>query len=137
MEARFIETWCRKLSANSCLHAVTAQMLILFRQDMFCNVYEASDDVQQELDNLIEASSISKTMEHPFKKIVQRKYMPQFVMSIAIPFFQQVTGINVITFYAPILFSGQIWKKSFVHGWWRSNVGVTNSCGMNHGSFAR
>ncbi|OMO98215.1 Sugar/inositol transporter [Corchorus olitorius] len=63
-----------------------------------------TDDVQQELDDLIKASSISKTKEHPFKKIVQRKYRPQFVMSIAIPFFQQVTGINVITFYAPILF---------------------------------
>ncbi|XWS47693.1 hypothetical protein CRYUN_Cryun13aG0006000 [Craigia yunnanensis] len=61
-------------------------------------------DVQAELDDLIKASSISKTIEHPFKKIVQRKYRPQFVMSIAIPFFQQVTGINVITFYAPILF---------------------------------
>ncbi|XVF08502.1 hypothetical protein REPUB_Repub07fG0008700 [Reevesia pubescens] len=61
-------------------------------------------DVQAELDDLIKASSISKTMEHPFKKILQRKYRPQFVMSIAIPFFQQVTGINVITFYAPILF---------------------------------
>ncbi|XVF49403.1 hypothetical protein PTKIN_Ptkin04bG0009000 [Pterospermum kingtungense] len=61
-------------------------------------------DVQAELDDLITASSISKTMEHPFKTIVQRRYRPQFVMSIAIPFFQQVTGINVITFYAPILF---------------------------------
>ncbi|KAJ9539773.1 hypothetical protein OSB04_026279 [Centaurea solstitialis] len=32
------------------------------------------------------------------------KYRPQLVMSILIPFFQQVTGINVISFYAPILF---------------------------------
>ncbi|KAK6262120.1 hypothetical protein QUC31_007936 [Theobroma cacao] len=61
-------------------------------------------DVQAELDDLIKASSNSKTMKHPFKKIVQKQYRPQFVMSIAIPFFQQVTGINVITFYAPILF---------------------------------
>ncbi|KAK8583736.1 hypothetical protein V6N13_109132 [Hibiscus sabdariffa] len=61
-------------------------------------------DVQAELDDLIEASSISKTINHPFQKIIQRKYRPQLVMAIAIPFFQQVTGINVITFYAPILF---------------------------------
>ncbi|XP_044505053.1 hexose carrier protein HEX6-like [Mangifera indica] len=61
-------------------------------------------DVQAELDDLIKASSISKTINHPFKKIMQRKYRPQLTMAIAIPFFQQVTGINVIGFYAPLLF---------------------------------
>lgn len=61
-------------------------------------------DVQAELDDLIKASSISKTINHPFKKIMQRKYRPQLTMAIAIPFFQQVTGINVIAFYAPLLF---------------------------------
>ncbi|XP_050223323.1 hexose carrier protein HEX6-like [Mercurialis annua] len=59
-------------------------------------------DVQAELDDLIKASSVS--FNHPFKKIIQKKYRPQLVMAIAIPFFQQVTGINVISFYAPILF---------------------------------
>ncbi|KAF5732281.1 Major facilitator superfamily protein [Tripterygium wilfordii] len=61
-------------------------------------------DVQEELDDLVKASSISKTIDNPFKKIIQRKYRPQLVMSIAIPFFQQVTGINVIAFYAPLIF---------------------------------
>ena len=63
-----------------------------------------TNDVQAKLDDLIKASSISKTIKHPFKNILQRKYRPQLVMAIAIPFFQQVTGINVITFYAPVLF---------------------------------
>ncbi|KAG7972416.1 hypothetical protein I3843_07G182400 [Carya illinoinensis] len=63
-----------------------------------------TNDVQAELDDLVKASSISKTIEHPFKKILERKYRPQLVMAVAIPFFQQVTGINVIAFYAPILF---------------------------------
>ena len=63
-----------------------------------------TNDVQAELDDLIKASSISKTIKHPFKNILKRKYRPQLVMAIAIPFFQQVTGINVITFYAPVLF---------------------------------
>ncbi|KAM3730732.1 hypothetical protein ACB098_12G108400 [Castanea mollissima] len=62
-----------------------------------------TNDVQAELDDLIIASSISKTIKHPFKNILQRKYRPQLVMAIAIPFFQQVTGINVISFYAPVL----------------------------------
>uniref|UniRef100_A0A2P2PK86 Major facilitator superfamily (MFS) profile domain-containing protein n=1 Tax=Rhizophora mucronata TaxID=61149 RepID=A0A2P2PK86_RHIMU len=63
-----------------------------------------TSEIQAELDDLIRASSISKTIKHPFKNIIKREYRPQLVMAIAIPFFQQVTGINVIAFYAPILF---------------------------------
>ncbi|KAG8381557.1 hypothetical protein BUALT_Bualt06G0134000 [Buddleja alternifolia] len=63
-----------------------------------------TDDVQAEFNDLITAREASRTIKHPFKKILERKYRPQLVMSIAIPFFQQVTGINVIAFYAPILF---------------------------------
>ncbi|KAK6132223.1 hypothetical protein DH2020_034043 [Rehmannia glutinosa] len=63
-----------------------------------------SDDVESEFDDLIAASNASKTIKHPFKKILERKYRPQLVMSVAIPVFQQLTGINVIGFYAPILF---------------------------------
>lgn len=66
-----------------------------------------TDDVQAELDDLIRASESAKSMmikQHPCKRIMEREYRPQLVMSIAIPLFQQVTGINVIAFYAPILF---------------------------------
>ncbi|KAF6149884.1 hypothetical protein GIB67_008605 [Kingdonia uniflora] len=61
-------------------------------------------DVHAELEDLIKASTISKTIKNPFREILKRKYRPQLVMAIAIPFFQQVTGINVIGFYAPVLF---------------------------------
>lgn len=63
-----------------------------------------TNDVQLELEDLIEASNTSNSIKHPFRNILQRKYRPQLVMAIAIPFFQQLTGINVISFYAPILF---------------------------------
>ncbi|GLT63739.1 hypothetical protein SLA2020_362790 [Shorea laevis] len=63
-----------------------------------------TSNVNTELEDLIRASSVSKTIKHPFKKIIQREYRPQLVMAIAIPFFQQVTGINVIAFYPPLLF---------------------------------
>ncbi|XVF49401.1 hypothetical protein PTKIN_Ptkin04bG0008800 [Pterospermum kingtungense] len=63
-----------------------------------------TSNVQAELDDLIKAGSISKTINHPFKNIMERKYRPQLIMAAAIPFFAQMTGINVITFYAPILF---------------------------------
>ncbi|KAI3458336.1 hypothetical protein Pfo_014999 [Paulownia fortunei] len=62
------------------------------------------DDVQAEFDDLRTASHTSETIKHPFKKILERNYRPYLVMSIAIPFFQQVTGISVISFYTPILF---------------------------------
>ncbi|KAL9265058.1 Hexose carrier protein HEX6-like protein [Drosera capensis] len=61
-------------------------------------------DVQEELDDIVEASRASTVTENSFKEIPRRKYRPQFVMAIALPFFQQLTGINVIGFYAPILF---------------------------------
>lgn len=63
-----------------------------------------TDDVVAELDDLIKANDNSKSRKHPRTSILQRSYRPQLVMAIAIPFFQQVTGINVIAFYAPILF---------------------------------
>lgn len=63
-----------------------------------------TQDVQSELDDLIKANEVSKTIKHPFKNIIQRKYRPQFVMAIAIPFFQQITGINIIGVFAPVLF---------------------------------
>ncbi|KAJ9539748.1 hypothetical protein OSB04_026254 [Centaurea solstitialis] len=63
-----------------------------------------TDDVEAEFDDLVAANETSKTIEHPFRNIMKRKYRPQLVMSILIPFFQQVTGINVVLFYAPILF---------------------------------
>ncbi|KAL6575528.1 Hexose carrier protein hex6 [Orobanche hederae] len=63
-----------------------------------------TDDVQAELDDIMKASLMSKSIEHPFKNILQRKYRPQLVMAVALPALQQLTGINVIGFYAPVLF---------------------------------
>ncbi|KAL0317625.1 UNVERIFIED_CONTAM: Hexose carrier protein HEX6 [Sesamum angustifolium] len=63
-----------------------------------------TNDVEAELNDLIKASENSRTIKNPYKNILQRSYRPQLVMSIAIPFFQQVTGINVIAFYSPIVF---------------------------------
>ncbi|KAF5198620.1 Hexose carrier protein hex6 [Thalictrum thalictroides] len=61
-------------------------------------------EVDAELNDLIKANDISKAVKDPFGQLLERKYRPQLVMAIAIPCFQQVTGINAIGFYAPILF---------------------------------
>ncbi|CAK9186428.1 unnamed protein product [Ilex paraguariensis] len=62
-------------------------------------------DVEPELVDLISSSEIAKTInQEPFVTIFGRQYRPHLVMAIAISFFQQVTGINIIAFYAPVLF---------------------------------
>ncbi|KAL0407332.1 UNVERIFIED_CONTAM: Sugar carrier protein C [Sesamum latifolium] len=61
-------------------------------------------DVDEEFNDLVAASEASRTVEHPWRNLLQRKYRPHLTMAIAIPFFQQLTGINVIMFYAPVLF---------------------------------
>ncbi|XP_062013847.1 sugar carrier protein C-like [Rosa rugosa] len=63
------------------------------------------DDVSEELNDLVMASDESKKIEDPWRNLLQRKYRPQLCMAILIPFFQQLTGINVIMFYAPVLFN--------------------------------
>ncbi|KAI4389195.1 hypothetical protein MLD38_001447 [Melastoma candidum] len=62
-------------------------------------------DIEPELAELIRNSELAKAAnEEPFVTIFERQYRPHLVMAIAIPFFQQVTGINIIAFYAPVLF---------------------------------
>ncbi|RCV43792.1 hypothetical protein SETIT_9G322100v2 [Setaria italica] len=63
-----------------------------------------TESVQKELDDLVSASNLSRTTRYPFRNIFKRKYRPQLVIALLIPFFNQVTGINVINFYAPVMF---------------------------------
>ncbi|KAG7960186.1 hypothetical protein I3843_10G110800 [Carya illinoinensis] len=63
------------------------------------------NDVEEEFSDLVAASEASKLVEHPWRNLLQRKYRPHLSMAILIPFFQQLTGINVIMFYAPVLFN--------------------------------
>jgi len=63
-----------------------------------------TQNVDEELQDLIDASEAAKKVEHPWKNISQQRYRPQLTFCSFIPFFQQLTGINVIMFYAPVLF---------------------------------
>ncbi|KAI5084485.1 hypothetical protein GOP47_0000654 [Adiantum capillus-veneris] len=62
------------------------------------------DDVDAEYDDIVQASEAARQVEHPWRNILQRRYRPHLVMAIMIPLFQQLTGINSIMFYAPVLF---------------------------------
>lgn len=63
-----------------------------------------TNNVDEEFQDLLEASETAKKVKHPWKNIMRRRYRPQLVLCILVPFFQQITGINVIMFYAPVLF---------------------------------
>nr|KYP39440.1 Sugar carrier protein C [Cajanus cajan] len=63
-----------------------------------------TSDVEEEFKDLVAASESSKAVQHPWASLLTRHYRPHLTMAIAIPAFQQLTGMNVITFYAPVLF---------------------------------
>ncbi|XP_015073101.1 sugar transport protein 5-like [Solanum pennellii] len=62
-------------------------------------------EIEAELADLIRSCEIARaSKEEPFVTIFRKQHRPHLVMSIAIPFFQQMSGINIIAFYAPVLF---------------------------------
>ncbi|KAL2466409.1 Sugar transport protein 1 [Abeliophyllum distichum] len=63
------------------------------------------ENVDAEFNDILAARNEARLVQSPWQNIFKsRCYRPQLVMSILIPFFQQFTGINVIMFYAPVLF---------------------------------
>ncbi|URD91977.1 Sugar transport protein [Musa troglodytarum] len=60
-------------------------------------------DVEVELiERSVEESS--KMEDGAFRRIVQRRYRPYLLIGVAIPLFQQLTGIVMIAFFSPVLF---------------------------------
>ncbi|CAN1150859.1 Hexose carrier protein HEX6 [Linum perenne] len=62
-----------------------------------------TSEIESKLANLTLASQISNSIHNPFRTILNIKYRPQLVKVMAILFFLQVTEINIISFYAPLL----------------------------------
>ncbi|KVI11576.1 sugar transport protein 14 [Cynara cardunculus var. scolymus] len=61
--------------------------------------------VEAEFQDLVEASETAKAIKHPFRNLLQRKNRPQLVIgALGIPAFQQLTGMNSVLFYAPVIF---------------------------------
>ncbi|XP_051209066.1 sugar transport protein MST5 [Lolium perenne] len=63
-----------------------------------------TSDVNDEYDDMVAASEEANAIKHPWRNILEPKYRPQLTIAVLIPCFQQLTGINVIMFYAPVLF---------------------------------
>lgn len=59
----------------------------------------SKNDDDEEFQDLIEASESAMLVENACSNIIQEKYRPQLVMAIAIPFFQQLTGISMLSWF--------------------------------------
>ncbi|KAF9607615.1 hypothetical protein IFM89_037543 [Coptis chinensis] len=64
-----------------------------------------TNNIEPEYLELVEASRVAKEVKHPFRNLIKRKNRPQLTIAIFLQIFQQLTGINAIMFYAPVLFN--------------------------------
>ncbi|KAJ1276113.1 hypothetical protein BS78_05G189300 [Paspalum vaginatum] len=63
-----------------------------------------TDAVDQELDDIVAANAVERGEKNGLRLILtNRRYRPQLAMAILIPSFTQLTGINAIGFYTPVL----------------------------------
>ncbi|KAM1072624.1 hypothetical protein FF1_017861 [Malus domestica] len=61
--------------------------------------------VDAEFADLVDASNVARAIKNPFRNLLTRKNRPQLVIgALGIPAFQQLTGMNSILFYAPVIF---------------------------------
>jgi hypothetical protein len=49
-----------------------------------------------QFEDICEAVEVSRAVKNPYRTIIKRRYWPQLTLSILIPMFQQLTGINAI-----------------------------------------
>ncbi|KAG9148873.1 hypothetical protein Leryth_020832 [Lithospermum erythrorhizon] len=61
--------------------------------------------VDAEFADLIDASNAARAIKHPFRNLLSKKNRPALIIGgLGIPAFQQLTGMNSILFYAPVIF---------------------------------
>ena len=58
-----------------------------------------------EFADICDAVAATQRIKHKTRLLLKKKHAPQLTAAILIPAFQQLNGINSITFYAPQLFS--------------------------------
>ncbi|KAI4383883.1 hypothetical protein MLD38_009675 [Melastoma candidum] len=61
-------------------------------------------DIDKEYQEIVSATEMAMQVENSFANLMKRENRPQLVCGTILQVFQQFTGINVIMFYAPVLF---------------------------------
>ncbi|GMH18821.1 hypothetical protein Nepgr_020662 [Nepenthes gracilis] len=69
------------------------------------------EHVDDELEHIKEGCKQAKLVRHPFKELRKKQSVPPLVIGISMQVFQQMTGINAVMFYAPILFQTMGFKS--------------------------
>ncbi|CAO2822219.1 unnamed protein product [Amaranthus hypochondriacus] len=62
------------------------------------------ENVETEYEQIKEACEQAKLVKHPYKELRKKKSVPPLVIGVLMQVFQQMTGMNAIMFYAPVLF---------------------------------
>lgn len=81
-------------------------------------------NIEAEFQDLVEASEAAKAIKHPFRNLLKRKNRPQLIIgALGIPAFQQLTGMNSVLFYAPVIFQSlgfgsgaSLWSSTITSG---------------------
>ncbi|ERN07567.1 hypothetical protein AMTR_s00154p00093290 [Amborella trichopoda] len=68
-------------------------------------------NVKPEFQQLVEACEAASEVKHPYRRLMRCDGHPRLLISIILQVFQQLTGINAIMFYAPILFQTMGFKN--------------------------
>lgn len=69
------------------------------------------EDVEKEFNELVHATELAKQAKHAYRSLMKRNSRPQLICAALLQVFQQLTGINVIMFYAPVLFQTMGFKS--------------------------
>ncbi|XP_038994495.1 sugar transport protein 2-like [Hibiscus syriacus] len=59
---------------------------------------------KKELEEIVRATEIANKTKYPFRELTKKQSIPPVICGTIIHVFQQFTGINVVMFYAPVLF---------------------------------
>ncbi|KAJ7964133.1 Sugar transport protein [Quillaja saponaria] len=62
------------------------------------------EDVEKEFQEIVDATELAKQHKNSYKTLMKPTNRPQLICGTIFQVFQQFTGINVVMFYAPILF---------------------------------
>ncbi|XP_006837022.2 sugar transport protein 8, partial [Amborella trichopoda] len=68
-------------------------------------------NVEPEFQQLVKACETASEVKHPYHRLMRRDGHPRLFISIILQVFQQLTGINAIMFYAPVLFQTMGFKN--------------------------
>lgn len=88
------------------------------------------DEVDDEYEEIKKACEVAKQVKQPFKKLMKRESRPPLIIAIMMQVFQQLTGINSIMFYAPVLFQTMGFKNdaSLLSAVITGSVNVLSTC---------